>query len=214
MYFNGVFFMTFNNVILCLSIGMMSFGVAGELCASNYVNPHEQQQTERQKILSRFENGEADLGEKIYWWAKDNDLEALDCLRKCAENNNETAIYYMLRLASENNKNALHHAIKLADNGVVYAQYKLGLMYIRGAGVEQNDEKGYQYIKLAADQGNAQSQFELAMMYTFGIYVTKDKEQAAYWCKIAADKDYEPAKVRLGFIHCYGKPEGTFGPTQ
>ena len=43
---------------------------------------------------------------------------------------------------------------RLAEQGDVYAQTVLGLMYARGEGVPENDAEAVKWYRLAAEQGN------------------------------------------------------------
>ncbi len=47
---------------------------------------------------------------------------------------------------------------KDAENGDAEAQYKLGLAYLRGEGVERHDETGLEWLTKARDQGSVKAQ--------------------------------------------------------
>jgi len=47
-------------------------------------------------------------------------------------------------------------------------------MHIGGIGVEQDNTKGYKYIKTAADQSDPKAQYTLGALYYLGAGVTKD----------------------------------------
>ena len=46
----------------------------------------------------------------------------------------------------------------------------LGVMYIGGIGVEQNNTKGYQYIREAADMSDPKAQYTLGALYYLGSW--------------------------------------------
>jgi TPR repeat protein len=49
----------------------------------------------------------------------------------------------------------------LANQGNADAQINLGMKYLSGKGVEQNDAEAIRWVRLAADQGNADAQLHL-----------------------------------------------------
>ncbi|MEI7731728.1 MAG: hypothetical protein WCO56_19305 [Verrucomicrobiota bacterium] len=55
-----------------------------------------------------------------------------------------------------------------ADNGISHAQYSLGIRYLKGDGVPQDDLIGLKYLGLAAEQKNAQAKDALEK-YSKGI---------------------------------------------
>jgi TPR repeat protein len=56
-----------------------------------------------------------------------------------------------------------------ADQGWAGGQYHLGLCYLAGNGVEQNEEHGLELLRQAADQNHAYAEFDLAGLYARGI---------------------------------------------
>ena len=56
----------------------------------------------------------------------------------------------------------------LAEQGNGIAQFKLGLMYRMGVGVQLNDTQAVKWYLLAAEQGNADAQNNLGFMYGKG----------------------------------------------
>ena len=47
----------------------------------------------------------------------------------------------------------------------------IGVMYIAGIGVEQDNNKGYKYIKTAADQSDPKAQYTLGALYLSLIHI-------------------------------------------
>ena len=86
----------------------------------------------------------------------------------------------------------------MADEGIVGAQFGLGLIYKKGKdkngkGVAQDLEEAFRWFKLAAEQGDAQSQFHLARMYQDGQGTAQDFVYAYMWFDLATAGD---ARVR------------------
>ena len=81
----------------------------------------------------------------------------------------------------------------MADEGIIGAQFGLGLIYKKGEGVTQDFEESFKWFKLAAEQGDAQSQFHLARMYQDGQGTAQDFVYAYMWFDLATAGD---ARVR------------------
>ena len=62
----------------------------------------------------------------------------------------------------------------LADQGVVLAQFSLGMMYANGKGVPQDLTQAANWFRKAADQGNADAQANLGAMYAKGKGVSQE----------------------------------------
>jgi len=65
------------------------------------------------------------------------------------------------------------------------AQYQLGLLYARGAGVQQDLVKAREFLHKAAIQGHPKAQFYLGQMYAFGDGGEKDSLKATMWFWLA-----------------------------
>lgn len=52
-----------------------------------------------------------------------------------------------------------------AEQGVVEAQYNLGLMYDNGTGVPQDSAEAARFYRLAAEQGDSNAQNNLGIIY-------------------------------------------------
>lgn len=96
----------------------------------------------------------------------------------------------------------------LADQGNTYAQYDLGIMYVRGQGVTQDYAEGMRWIRLAADKGLAIAQTDLAIMLRRGLGVGADSGEAAIWFRRAAEQDSVVAQRSLADIYAMGDGVG------
>ena len=56
----------------------------------------------------------------------------------------------------------------LAEAGDTEAQYNLGLMYVNGRSVAQDDAEAVAWYRRAAEQGIAEAQYNLGLMYVNG----------------------------------------------
>ena len=83
---------------------------------------------------------------------------------------------------------------------------KLGLIYEKGEGVEQNLSLAWKWYQRAAEQGHAPAQYSLGEMYEKGKGVEQNLSLARKWHRRAAKQDHAPAQYRLG--NMYEKGEG------
>ncbi len=104
---------------------------------------------------------------------------------------------------------AIHEAVKqgdvstvreAAESGNAEAQFFLGLMYEKGAGVEKNYKQADAWYRKAARQGHALAQNNLGSMYYYGKGVEKDYLQAFGWYQMAARQGIPEAQTNLMYI--------------
>lgn len=113
-----------------------------------------------------------------------------------------------------------------ADHG--YAQYYLGMMYLKGQGTEQDVEEASKWLRKSAEQGIPQAQYNLARLYMKGEGVPRDYERAYVWYKTGASHKHaasangiesaqsnlneeqlaEAEKLSAEYIDKYGPKEG------
>ena len=90
---------------------------------------------------------------------------------------------------------------KAADQGFAGAQWFLGLMYVKGAGVPNSDVEAIKWFRKAADQGFADAQFNLGRMYYEGAGVPKDDKEAVKWMRAVAEQGYAGAQWLIGVMY-------------
>ncbi|KAL4880156.1 ubiquitin-protein ligase Sel1/Ubx2 [Aspergillus karnatakaensis] len=76
----------------------------------------------------------------------------------------------------------------------------IGLMHLRGEGVEQNFQTAHTWFKLGLANGDALCQHSLGLMYLYGYGVKQDAFKASSYFKSAADQDFAAAETRLGAL--------------
>ena len=92
-----------------------------------------------------------------------------------------------------------------AEQGNAKAQTNLGVRYLNGRGVPQDDAEAVRWFRQAAEQGLAESQFNLGVMYTTGEGVPQDDAEAMRWFRQAAEQGHAKAQYNLGFIYENGE---------
>ncbi len=75
---------------------------------------------------------------------------------------------------------------RLAEGGDAQAQFRLGMMYDFGQGVNKDPTESARWLRLAAVQGYADAQFALGMKYDVGIGVPWSPAEAHWWVRQAA----------------------------
>src|SRR6266487_4930817 len=76
---------------------------------------------------------------------------------------------------------ALREFQPLAEEGVVEAQFYLGVMYAKGRGITQNYTEAVRWYRLAAEQGFVKAMSNLGSMYSNGYGLPKDYAPAHRW---------------------------------
>jgi len=120
-----------------------------------------------------------------------------------------------------------------AENGDADAQYEVGIMYLKGQGVQPDRAKAVSWLSKASESGNEQAesklrrieeqedkyqrmvkqaetgdvkaQYDIAMMYLKGRGVEQSDKQARYWLTKAAARHDEKAITRLGILNYKGE---------
>jgi len=85
--------------------------------------------------------------------------------------------------------NTMISLAKTSDDEI--AQYYLGVMYMKGQGVEQDYEKAGEWFRKASKQGLPVAMYKLAGLYTKGKGVPKDLEFAYVWYSVAAVHEHQ-----------------------
>jgi TPR repeat protein len=83
----------------------------------------------------------------------------------------------------------------------------LGVRYLLGRGVQQDDKKAFYYFRKAANEGDPFAQNELAYLYAAGKGTSQDYIKSLTWYKKAADQGLSSAQYNLGLM--YGRGLGT-----
>ena len=96
---------------------------------------------------------------------------------------------------------ALRELRPLAEQGSVFAQNYLGIMYNYGWGVAQDFAEALKWYRKAAEQGNAGAQTGLGGMYILGQGVPQDFAEALKWFRKAAVQGNDFALWTLGGLY-------------
>jgi hypothetical protein len=92
-----------------------------------------------------------------------------------------------------------------ANSGEAYAQYKLGMLFIKKKTSQLDYSQAAHWLKIAAVQGLTEAQYNLGVLYERGLGVPKDESQALLWFHSAAKKHHSMAQFNLGNLFLLGK---------
>jgi TPR repeat protein len=105
---------------------------------------------------------------------------------------------------SNNLKLAYEKFLKGSNEGHVYSQFNLALMYENGIGIKKNEKYALFWYNKAAMQGNAAAQFNLGVLYENGKGTKVDFAQANKWYRKAAVQNDGLAVGNLGMLYIRG----------
>jgi len=108
---------------------------------------------------------------------------------------NRVASFYLggMFFEEKNNKKGLYYLEESAKQGNIDAMFDLGVLYLDGEIVKQDDKKAFNYFSYAAERGDAGSQFYVGVFYKEGRIVKQSDDEARYWLEAAADQGDEDA---------------------
>jgi TPR repeat protein len=84
-----------------------------------------------------------------------------------------------------------------AKNGNADAMATIGLVFLKGDGVEKNVTRGIRYLEESAKMGLAEAQYAVGFSYAMGDNVRKDIPKAIEYLKLAAEQGNLEAKTLL-----------------
>jgi GAF domain-containing protein len=90
---------------------------------------------------------------------------------------------------------SLEQLTQLAEKGDAAAENLLGLRYVSGEGVKQDEHEAVRWFTRAAEQGNVSAQSKLGSIYFRGRDVPQNLNQAYFWMVLARANGDENSKV-------------------
>lgn len=110
----------------------------------------------------------------------------------------------MTAYANGNYPLALHEFRAAAEQGDLYAEYNLGMMYAFGQGVAKDEELAVGWYRRAAERGFAPAQHSLGQAYEEVAGVWRNEALAVDWYRKAAEQGYGKAQFSLGLMYARG----------
>ncbi len=91
-----------------------------------------------------------------------------------------------------------------AKQGDTKSEYNLGLMYLSGDGVKQNNSEALKWFTLSANGGFAEAQYRLGVIYFRNDIVPIDYAEAVKWYRAAASQGHVKSQLDMGIIYYSG----------
>ena len=95
-----------------------------------------------------------------------------------------------------------------AQQGDPEAQYNVGLLYLQGRGVEQNDREALKWFTYAGEQGLADAQYNAGVLFYTGKGVYPDYNSAIDWWTLAAEQGHANAQNNLAIMYAFAYGTG------
>lgn len=89
--------------------------------------------------------------------------------------------------------------------GEPMGKFYLGMMYLRGFGVEKNEQIASRLIQESAQLGNIDALSKMGAIYQSGELVTKNQRKACDWWARLADLGNAHGQERLGVCYLMGR---------
>ena len=93
-----------------------------------------------------------------------------------------------------------------AGEAIPTAQFRLGLMTLRGNGIPANANEGIRMMTFAAENGVPEASMALWRAYSEGVGVARDEAAAARWIQKAVDANYHAAHYQMYLLNRTSDP--------
>ena len=100
---------------------------------------------------------------------------------------------------------ALRLWLPIAEKDNADAQYNIGILYMKGLGVEKNEKTAFVWYKRSAANGNTDAMYNLGTMYNQGRVVIRSTKDAVKWWKKSAELGNASGQFNLGVVYAYGR---------
>lgn len=143
---------------------------------------------------------------------KDVSSQSLGRIAVNPGDNSKMKLEFLTSMREEQNGNytkAFNMNKELANQGYLPSINCIGVMYMKGTGVERNTEMGIKCYRYAAERGYSVAQLNLADCYMDAMLGHYDPEKAVMYYTLAATNEHEPdgdAMYRL--YQCYSTGVG------
>lgn len=93
----------------------------------------------------------------------------------------------------------------IAEKDNADAQYNLGILYMKGLGVEKNEKTAFVWYKRSSANGNTDAMYNLGTMYNQGRVIYRSPKDAYKWWLKSAELGNAAAQFNLAVIYAYGR---------
>lgn len=177
--------------------------------------------TETKPDLARaieYYNAGAKLGDPRAFYnlalLADNTDDWLSYMERASDKYEEAAhlelgdAYYSGKKVARDLKKAADYWMMAAKNGSSSGLHNMAVLHINGEGVTANEDKAYEYLKLAANKGNLESQYLLGYMLAYTKDASANRssylEEGKRWLEQSAKQGHPKAMFYLAGIYSRG----------
>ena len=137
--------------------------------------------------------------------AQEADSDISDAVSDAATDEAADAVSETMEAAHQALRNQEHdiaHDLfySLAEQGNAPAQFEIGALYHRGAGVEPDVARAARWYANAAELGHIEAQYRLGNMYMMGEGVPQSDTEAIHWYEKAAQQGHKDAGDNLASL--------------
>ncbi|MBF0140086.1 MAG: sel1 repeat family protein [Magnetococcales bacterium] len=110
-----------------------------------------------------------------------------------------SVVFFLLAFSVNAQEDDFEQCRMAAERGDFKAQFRLGMMYANGQGVQKDDKEAVKWLFSSAyHQGDADAQVMLGYMHEYGRGVPQSYKEAALWYAKAANQQHQKAQEELG----------------
>ncbi|OHT10206.1 hypothetical protein TRFO_20595 [Tritrichomonas foetus] len=121
---------------------------------------------------------------------------------KSAKQGNHQAMYNLaLCYEKKRDQENMIFWLKSASVSSPDAQFRLGVMYLKGKYVERNECSAYEYFSQASSHGHPKSQFYLGLCFEFGKGTEKNLQKSLELYRKSAEKGIPEANFKIGLMY-------------
>ncbi|MGX8710373.1 MAG: MobP3 family relaxase [bacterium] len=102
--------------------------------------------------------------------------------------------------------NEIERLQKLAAQGNLFAQYRLGKLYLLGEDVPKDVDAALRWLTASAEQGNQYAQYALGKLYLAGRDIPRDQKAAVRWFTLSAEQGNIYARLFLDHPDSFRDP--------
>lgn len=90
---------------------------------------------------------------------------------------------------------------KQVNNNIAIKEYKLGIQYMEGNGVNKNYKEGFKCFLKSAEKGYPDAQYAVGVCYNYGDGVQQSYPNAKIWYEKAARQNHALSQYGLGLFY-------------
>lgn len=144
--------------------------------------------------------------EKLAQDAIAGNSKARSVLFEAANSGKSAAQYYfgMVKHIDHDYTEAMSWLRKSSEQNYAEAEFRIGVMYARGEGVQKDNTMAVTWYRKAAEHGDRDSNYMIGTAYMKGNGVPKNSAKAADWFRRGADQGSRDAQFTLGAMYKVG----------